>query len=106
MKLYRTLCIQLGIEYMIEDCPTSVVRIQSDYLPATPHPISPHSASTPASAPTSLLCEDKDRLQVDIWSEDRKKTNREGTRICTKGWDEKSWRSYRVQFKPGVEDEV
>ncbi|KAJ3920781.1 protein kinase [Lentinula edodes] len=57
-----------------EDCPASAGRIQSDALPATPHPVSPHSASTLASAPTHLLCEDEDRLHVNIWSEDKKKT--------------------------------
>lgn len=97
MRLYRTLCIQLGIEPMIEDCPASVGRIQSDNLPATPHPVSPHSASTLASAPTSLLCEDESRLHVNIWSEDKKKT----VEIATV--QEKSWESSRVH---GVEDKV
>ncbi|KAJ3808913.1 protein kinase [Lentinula aff. lateritia] len=57
-----------------EDCPATVGRIQADNLSATPHPVSPHSASTPASAPISLRCEDEDRLHVNIWSEDKKKT--------------------------------
>ncbi|KAJ3860489.1 protein kinase [Lentinula novae-zelandiae] len=78
-----------------EDCPASVGRTQSDNLPATPHPVSPHSASTLASAPTSLLCEDESRLHVNIWSEDKKKT----VEIATV--QEKSWESYVVQ---GVED--
>ncbi|KAJ3883193.1 protein kinase [Lentinula edodes] len=78
-----------------EDCPASVGRTQSDNLPATPHPVSPHSASTLASAPTSLLCEDEGRLHVNIWSEDKKKT----VEIATV--QEKSWESCRVQ---GVED--
>ncbi|KAJ3851435.1 protein kinase [Lentinula lateritia] len=62
------------IQKSTEHCPATAGRIQADNLSATPHPVSPHSASTPASAPISLRCEDEDKLHVNIWSEDKKKT--------------------------------
>ncbi|KAJ3806831.1 hypothetical protein F5876DRAFT_68622 [Lentinula aff. lateritia] len=55
-------------------CPVSVGRVQSDKLSTAPHPVSPRSASTPASAPTSLRYKDEDGLCINIWSEDGKKT--------------------------------
>ncbi|KAJ3848368.1 hypothetical protein EV368DRAFT_68328 [Lentinula lateritia] len=58
----------------IIECPVSVGRVQSDKLSTAPHPVSPRSSSTPASAPTSLRYKDEDGLRIDIWSEDRKKT--------------------------------
>lgn len=58
---------------MIE-CPVSVGRVQSDKFLTTPRPVFPRSASTPASAPISLRYEDEDRLRINIWSEDKKKT--------------------------------
>ncbi|KAJ3892939.1 protein kinase [Lentinula edodes] len=56
------------------ECPVSVGRVQSDKFLTTPRPVSPHSASTTASGPISLRYEDEDRLRINIWSEDKKKT--------------------------------